>query len=369
MEIYGLFEWVLETFGDSETLVLAGLLVGVIFGVAAQRSRFCLRAAVVEFAGGQIGPRTAVWLLCFSTALVWTQAAALAGLVDLSTSRWLGQPSSLSGAVIGGLAFGVGMVLSRGCPGRLLVLGATGNLRAILSGLVFAVAAQVTLRGIFAPARQEIAALSVTDGPTPSLAALASLPDWTGLALGCLFTLGALWFARANRVGPRVLVFGSGVGFAAALAWYLTYQFSLMTFEPTSVESLSFSGPSADMLMFVLLPDGGLDFDIGLVPGVFLGAFLAALAARELAWKGWEGARAMRRYLLGALLMGFGAMLAGGCSIGAGVSGASTLALTAWVALASMWLGGTLADYLIDRRAGAGASAHAAGTETGGRTS
>lgn len=351
MDFYALIELLLETFGDSETMVLAGLLVGVVFGVAAQRSRFCLRAAVVEFAGGKLGPRTAVWLLCFSTALLWTQAAALAGLVDLSTSRWLAQASSLSGAVIGGLAFGVGMVLSRGCPGRLLVLGATGNLRAILSGLVFAVAAQVTLRGIVAPARQEIAGLSVAGAGTPSLPALGGLPDWTGLALGVLFTLGALWIARKNRVGARVLVFGSGVGFAAALGWFLTYQLSLMTFEPTSVESLSFSGPSADMLMFVLLPDSGLDFDIGLVPGVFIGAFLAAWAARELAWQGWEGARAMQRYLSGALLMGFGAMLAGGCSIGAGVTGASTLALTAWVALASMWLGGTLADYLLDRRA------------------
>jgi uncharacterized membrane protein YedE/YeeE len=353
MDIYALVETVLNTLGDGETLVLAGLLAGIIFGVAAQRSRFCLRAAVVEFAGGRLGPRTSVWLLCFSTALVWTQAAALAGLVDLSASRWLGQPSTLSGAIIGGVVFGVGMVLSRGCPGRLLVLGATGNLRAILSGLVFAVTAQVTLRGILAPARQEIAALSVTDGPASSLPALGGLPDWTGLALGCLFTVGALWIARANQVGLRVLVFGSGVGFAAALAWFLTYQLSLMTFEPTGVESLSFSGPSADMLMFVLLPDGGVDFDIGLVPGVFLGAFLAALATRELAWQGWEGARAMQRYLLGALLMGFGAMLAGGCSIGAGVSGASTLALTAWVALASMWLGGTLADRLVDRRAAA----------------
>ncbi len=353
MNVYSLLEAVLNTLGDGPTLLLAGLLVGLVFGVAAQRSRFCLRAAVVEFSRGRLGPRTAVWLLCFSTALFWTQAAGLAGLVDLSTSRWLGQVSSLSGAVIGGLVFGVGMVLSRGCPGRLLVLGATGNLRAILSGLVFVVSAQVTLRGVVAPVRQQLATLSVTDGPARNLATLGGLPDWTGFALGCLFTLGALWIARANQVGPRVLVFGSGVGFAAALAWFLTYQLSQMTFEPTSVESLSFSGPSADMLMFVLLPDGGIDFDIGLVPGVFLGSFLAALAAGELAWQGWEGARAMQRYLLGAVLMGFGAMLAGGCSIGAGVSGGSTLAVTAWVALAAMWLGGTLADQLVDRRAAA----------------
>lgn len=351
MDISALLEACLEAFGEAETTLLVGVLVGVIFGVAAQRSRFCLRASVVEFSRGGLGPRTAVWLLCFSTALAWTQAAELTGLVDLSTSRWLGRASSFSGAIFGGLVFGAGMVLSRGCPGRLLVLGATGNLRAILSGLVFAVTAQVTLRGLLAPLRQEVAVLSTTGGTTPDLGTLASVPVWSGFALGCVASLGALWIAWRNRVSVRALVFGSGVGFATAVAWLLTYQLSLMTFEPTSVESLSFSGPSADMLMFVLLPDAALDFDIGLIPGVFLGAFLAAWACGELAWQGWEGVGAMQRYLTGAMLMGFGAMLAGGCSIGAGVSGTSTLALTAWVALAAMWVGGTVTDRLVDRRA------------------
>jgi len=116
------------------------------------------------------------------------------------------------------------------------------------------------------------------------------------------------------------------------------------------VESLTFSGPSADMLMFFLLPDAGLDFDIGMVPGVAAGAFLAAAIAGELQWQGWSGARSMHRYLIGAALMGFGAMLAGGCSIGAGVTGTSTLAMTAWIALTSMWIGGAVTNALVDRR-------------------
>src|SRR6056297_870288 len=266
MDPSAVLEPVLDRLGEPATVALAGLLVGLIFGFAAQRCRFCLRAGVVEFARGRPGDRFAVWLLCFATALVWTQAAQLAGLVDLAGSRWLAQPSSISGAVIGGLVFGVGMVLSRGCPGRLLVLSATGNLRAILTGLVFVVTAQVTLRGIAAPIRSELAGLRITDGPAPLVTAPLGAPAWTGLAIGLAFTVLALWLARANRIGPRLLVFGSGVGFAAAFAWFLTYQLSLISFEPTQIESLSFSGPSADMLMFVLLPESPLDFDIGLVP-------------------------------------------------------------------------------------------------------
>jgi len=47
--------------------------------------------------------------------------------------------------------------------------------------------------------------------------------------------------------------------------------------------------------------------------------------------------------------MGFGGMLAGGCAVGAGVSGASVFALTAWLALIGMWLGAGLTNYWVDR--------------------
>lgn len=351
MDFSALLTALLDRFGDAGTVTIAGLVVGLIFGVSAQKSRFCLRASVVEFARGRLGPRLAVWLLCFSTALLWTEGLAAAGLLDLAESRWLAQPGSISGAIIGGLIFGAGMVLSRGCPGRLLVLSATGNLRAILSGLVFAVTAQISLSGLGAGLRTRLAALSTTEGPNPQVMSLAGLPDGSTIALAVAFTGAALWLAARNRVSARLLVFGSGVGFAAAAGWLLTYRLSGLTFDPTPVESLTFSGPSAEMLMFTLLPEVEIDFDIGLVPGVFLGAFLAALHGRELAWQGWDGARSMQRYLIGAALMGFGAMLAGGCSIGAGVTGTSAMALTAWIALTAMWAGGVLTDALVDRRA------------------
>jgi hypothetical protein len=47
-----------------------------------------------------------------------------------------------------------------------------------------------------------------------------------------------------------------------------------------------------------------------LVPGVFIGAFLAAWLTGELKLQGFEGGGSMRRYLAGAALMGFGGMLA-----------------------------------------------------------
>ena len=353
-------EPLIELVGEPGAAALGGLLIGMVFGAAAQRSRFCLRASAVEFARGRLGPRMAVWLLTFSTALFWTQLLAWLGMLNLPEARMLAQPGSLSGAAIGGVMFGVGMVLARGCSGRLLVLSATGNLRAVITGLVFAAVAQMSLRGALAPAREALAALWTTGGANVELSAAIGLGDRAGLLAGVLFAALALSIAARNRVGFMTLFAGSGVGFAVAAGWWFTQTLSEQAFDPVQVESLTFSGPSADTLMWFLTPDRALDFDVGLVPGVFLGAAISALLAREWKWQGFDQSHGMPRYLIGAALMGFGAMLAGGCAIGAGVTGGSALALTAWAALTAMWIGAICADRLVDR-GGAQAAAPAPG--------
>lgn len=341
---------ILEVIDESELAALMGLLTGAVFGVAAQRSSFCLRAATVEFARRSLGPRLAVWFLTFSTAVIWVQGAQILGLFDATEARMMAVTGSWSGAIIGGLMFGVGMVLSRGCSGRLLVLAATGNLRSVVSGLIFAVVAQMSLHGWLAPLRQWLAGLWVTPGGRNlDLLAALSLPRGAGLLVGGLFLLPAFWLVARNRIALSTVFFASGVGFAVALGWVATFGLSQIAFEPVNVTSATFSGPSANTLMFFLTEKPMLDFDIGLVPGVFLGAFVAAALRRELRFQGFEGAGQMRRSMLGAVLMGFGAMLAGGCAIGAGVTGGSIFAATAWLALLCMWIGATLTDRLVDQ--------------------
>jgi len=340
---------ILEITGDTGAAALIGLTVGGLFGVASQRSRFCLRAATVEFARGQLGPRMAVWLLCFSTALFWTQAFALGGLVPLEQARVLASPGSLSGAILGGLIFGAGMVLARGCSGRLLVLAASGNLRALLSGLVFAVTAQMSLYGVLAPLRSALAGLWTTGATNIELMSFLGLGPYAGLSIGAVLAGVALVAAWRAGISWPVLVFGAGVGFSVGAGWLLTSLVAQQAFDPVPIESLTFSGPSADTLMFFMTASDTIDFDVGLIPGVFIGAALAALMAREWTLEGFEGARSMRRYLVGAALMGFGAMLAGGCAIGAGVTGGSAFSMSAWLALTCMWVGAVATDYLVDQ--------------------
>lgn len=346
-------ELLVDRWGEPAVAVLGGLLIGLLFGATAQRSRFCLRSAVIEFSEGRLGPKVAVWLLAFGAAVALTQALVLSGAADLSEARQLAPRASLSGAVLGGLLVGSGMILSRGRPSRLLVLSANGNLRALLSGLVFAVVAQASLRGALAPAREALAGLWVIEGEgRTQLLDLFGLDHRTGLATGLLALLIATAVGLRNRIGPWGWIGGAGVGVAVAAAWWFTAGFAAASFEPVTIKSISFSGPSADMLMLFLAPTTqSIDFDVGLVPGVFLGSFVAALFARELKLEGFKDGQSMRRYILGAAMMGFGAMLAGGCAVGAGVSGGAVFATAAWLALFCMWLGAGLTHWLVDREA------------------
>ncbi|MEN8894395.1 YeeE/YedE family protein [Planktotalea arctica] len=340
-----------ERIGEAPTAALLGLITGTVFGIAAQRSRFCLRAAVVEFARGTMGDKIAVWLLTFSTAVVWVQGAQMLGLIETADARMMAVPGSWSGAIIGGLMFGAGMVLARGCSGRLLVLAATGNLRSLVSGLIFAVVAQMSLSGMLSPMRDQIASLWITSGGrNMNLLSTLGLDQSMGLIFGLALAVLALVFARRNRIGATRLVFASGVGFAVALGWFLTFSLRQVAFDPVQIESATFTGPSAHTLMFFLDRNAVLEFDIGLVPGVFLGAFIAASLTGELKFQGFDSTSNMRQSMIGAALMGFGGMLAGGCAIGAGVTGGSIFAGTAWAALTAFWVGGMMTDWLVFQR-------------------
>jgi uncharacterized membrane protein YedE/YeeE len=195
-------ETLLDRFGDGTVLLMAGLVTGLLFGVAAQRSQFCLRASTVELARGQIGPRMSIWLIVFATALASTQALIMMDVLQVSDARQLSGAGSMSGAIIGGLMFGMGMVLARGCASRLLVLSATGNLRALVTGLLLTLVAQSALSGVLAPAREAISGLWLVSGPSRDL--------MQGLGLS-----RSVVHVRGHHRADRVARYGLSAGRAA----------------------------------------------------------------------------------------------------------------------------------------------------------
>jgi len=263
------------------------------------------------------------------------------GVLDVSEARPLAATGSMSGAIIGGLIFGAGMILARGCASRLLVLSATGNLRALVTGLVLTIVAQSALRGALSPAREGLETLwLVPGGEARSILSQLGMSPLVAAGIAALVLIAGFALAILRDVRLSHAFAGMGVGLAVGLGWLATYAIAQTSFEVIPISSVTFTGPSTDTLMGLVnstsLP---LSFGVGLVPGVFVGAAVMAIATREWKIERFGPDTPMERYLLGAALMGFGSMLAGGCAVGAGMSGGAIFALTAWVAVTAMWIG------------------------------
>jgi hypothetical protein len=116
-----------------------------------------------------------------------------------------------------------------------------------------------------------IAGWWTVDASQRDVLALTGLGHPGRLVFGGLWLLAALFWAWRQRVRFWGWFGAIGVGVMVAVAWLITYRIARSVFDTTPpVQSLSFTGPAADMLMLVLSPPGQpMKFDLGLVPGVF----------------------------------------------------------------------------------------------------
>jgi len=310
-------------------VALAGFAIGVGFGALARWSGFCLRGAVEDVLTKADAPRARGFLLAMAVALISVQALVLTGHLDLSKAVVL--PTSLfwGGALLGGLMFGVGMVLTGGCGTRMLVLAAGGNLRSVVVFFVFGFVAYATIRGILAPTRAAMMTASSVN------LAKQTLP----LVVGGVVLAAALAFVVWRRVPARHLVAGALIGLLVPLGYLVTAVLGGDEFDPTTVESVNVTRGGGDSLIYLLTWTGSkINFGIAFVAGILIGAFLVALAQRDFKLVGFERPADMLRYAGGAALMGAGGVLALGCTVGNGLTGIASLAPTSFIAVPAMVL-------------------------------
>ncbi len=338
-----------------QAVVYYALVLGVAFGALAQITKFCFRRMIV---GTDRRAAAGVWFTALAVAVGGTQIAVTAGVISFDTHRFMAVDLSWLAIALGGLLFGAGMVLARGCASRLTVLGATGNLRALTVILVFAVTAHATMKGLLAPLRVALGDVTVSFGTLPSL---ASLPGggWTYVAL---IVAVSLTIAARSGVRPQMLALAALLGALVPLAWVGTGFILYDDFDPIAFESLSFTRPASDTLFWSIASTSvSPGFGTGLLGGVLLGALAASLLTGTFAWQSFDSPRQTGRYVSGAVLMGVGGVLAGGCTVGAGLSGVPTLSLASLLAIVTMATGAWLTDALLTRLAGAKRSSGADG--------
>ncbi|MDA9425471.1 YeeE/YedE family protein [Bradyrhizobium sp. CCBAU 53380] len=334
---------------SAQLVILAGLAIGLIYGAVGLLSGFCLMSSMRGWLAEGDRRLVRTYALAIAVAIAASQFLAGSGMVDLGRSIYLQQTFSVPVLFLGGLLFGYGMVLSNGCGSRALVLLGRGNLRSFVVVIVLAIAAQMTLKGLIAPARIALVQASQTTvsvNSLPSLLVVFGLAESLSRALAAAATVVALiLFAFAQpafRRSPGQIAAGVIVGLLVAGGWYVTGYLGADDFNPVPVTSLTFIAPIADALQYAMLSTGlTLNFGVATVVGVFAGSLATALATGRFKLEGYSSPRHMLRSGAGAALMGVGGVMAFGCSIGQGLTGLSTLALGSFVALAGILLGTT----------------------------
>ncbi len=361
---------VLDGIGLSPVVAIAlgAALLGGLAGWLIERSHFCTMGAISDWYLFGSQRRLRAWGLAIATALVLTQLAAAVGLVPLALSEPLGSAIEPVALIVGGVLFGIGMVLAGGCASRNLVRLGGGSLKALVVVLVLGVTAFATQAGILAPAAGLLrsAASFAFDQPTQSLgAALAAAgvgpAPALDLALGLVLGAGLLLYVFKDpsfRRSRLDLQLGLGLGTLIALGFVLTgwLQASPIVASPASVgppwavASLTFVAPIAEAQLWAMTGDGAWPgFGAALVIGTVLGAALSAVSAGRARIETFGHQGDMIRHVSGGGLMGFGGILALGCTVGQGMTGLATLALGSFLALFGIVIGAVLALRRLER--------------------
>jgi uncharacterized membrane protein YedE/YeeE len=341
---------VLEAIEPAWALTAAGLLIGGLFGAVAQRSHFCTMGAVSDLVLFGSRRRLRVWALTITAALVGTQALALAGLAPLGTSPHLAPRLFWLGAILGGLLFGFGMVLAGGCASRALVRLGGGSLKALVVLLVTGVSAFMVASGPLAWLTDGLAAIGSvplalpTGGLDAALASFFGMAPATATVLAAALVLAPLFALVADRrflAGRAEIATGLALGALVALGWLATATLVDPFGPPAATTSLTFVGPTGRSILWLMVGAGEVPgFGVATILGTVLGAALASAASGGPRLETFASRDDMLRHLAGGALMGVGGALAGGCSIGQGVTGVSALSIQALLALAAILLGG-----------------------------
>lgn len=335
-----------DILSEAQAAALIGLIGGIGLGLAARIGRFCTLGAIEDALYSSDARRLRMWGVAIGVAVIGVHVAIGIGAFDGTGTPYLSQLWNPFATVIGGLLFGYGMAMAGNCGyGALARLGG-GDLRSLVIVIVMGLSAAIVMSGPLAVARIwvfPVGIAQVPQGLSQLAEALTGAPAHAaGLVLGILILVATL-ASRSMLRSPGHIAWGVLVGLAIVSGWLGTFWISETGFGNEPVESHTFAAPIGDTIFYGMTASGNtVSFSVGSVLGVVFGAFLGSAYKGHLRWEACEDPRELRRQIGGAALMGGGAVLALGCSVGQGLSAFAVLAYSAPVAGLAIFVGAAL---------------------------
>jgi uncharacterized membrane protein YedE/YeeE len=318
--------------------ILSGGVVGVAFGAALQRGRFCINTGFRDVLLIRDATMVRAWALAVAVQMASVAALNAAGWLPLSVP-----PLWWAANIAGGLSFGAGMVLAGGCSSGTCYRVGEGMAGSILALLGFGAGILLASRGALTPLESWLRSGTTTlDGAAPTLANVLGVDAlWVSLAIA---TAIGLWLWRTPARTPASSGWswrtsGLALGGIGVAAW-------LASTASGRNYGLSMTGPLRTWFNAAFSSGTVLDWGSVLLAGLIAGSFLSAWWHRELRWRVPQGPRLLQSGA-GGIVMGVGAQIAGGCNIGHSLTGLSVLSLGSALTTACIVLGAWLMAYLL----------------------
>ncbi|MEW6118125.1 MAG: YeeE/YedE family protein [Nitrospirota bacterium] len=341
-----------ETVVESVTLgfVLSGLICGGLVGLILQRGRFCMNSAFRDTIFIQDYTLFRGFLIAMAVMIVGSNLLNDLGFMELKAQTFFPLAN-----IIGGYLFGLGMVLASGCGSGIWYKGGEGQLAAIIGATSFAIGIGATNYGVLSPINAALRSVKFEIAGKPNAALWELFGETLTVKWIVIAVIAVLLFLVTLKDKPFTL--GKQKGFYWSVTGLLLGLAGVLTFWASQywgggfARGMNFTTPTGELLYTLTTGDAKSKFFpmLGIGPftvtwaeffivGVPLGAFISAKVLKEFSWK-LPSASELLTVMLGGLLMGFSATVAGGCNIGQGLTGVSTLSIGSISALIAMILG------------------------------
>lgn len=331
------------------SVILSGIVVGAGFGFVLQRGRFCLNTAFRNAYFIKDFTLLRSYLVALVIAVVGANILDQFGIVHVSETA---QEFTWLANIIGGYLFGSGMVLAGSDVAGAWSRAGEGLVGSWMTALGIMIGASATSRGALSSVAAGIESfvLVSSDGDPLTIYGLLGVNRWIIIALLSGAALTFVFMGRAPYSSAQTGYQWNTSGILVGLM--IVFSLFVAEFMTGTAEGITFIGPADDLLASVV-SGRRWNWGVSMAAGVPLGSFISAGWLHEFSWRA-PRADVMVQQLVGGLIMGVGGMLAGGCSIGHGLTGISTLAISSVVSMASIVLGSWTMVYMLFMKSSSG---------------
>ncbi|MGQ9546798.1 MAG: YeeE/YedE family protein [Dehalococcoidia bacterium] len=310
--------------------MFTGIPIGLAFGYALSRGRFCMNSAFRDIIVMKDYTLIKAVGIAILVSMLGFAIMSGAGIITINP-----KPLTWGANMLGGFLFGIGMVIAGGCASGITYRTGEGMVGAVMAVLGFSIFATTTAAGALKPVAtflQTNTKVTFADGSTPTLTFGA---PYHIVALIIAIVALVVWFALSRQgkatakkedVSLKERIFKRGWGWLPT--GIVIGIISIAAFPASAATGrnypLGITGGYIGTLNSLITGKNLMSWEAIMVLSAILGAFIAARTSGEFKLRA-PAPKVLIQTFFGGALMGFGAVISGGCNIGHVLSGVPQL--------------------------------------------